>query len=80
MLPSTVFQRKPSLPGELPISQPPRMSSASNITSVRLSTSREPERPRASSPPPPSVMERIIRYVPRAELLRSMLKNEVRHE
>ncbi|KAI0724432.1 hypothetical protein C8T65DRAFT_563474 [Cerioporus squamosus] len=77
MLPSTVFQRKPSLPGELPIPQPPRLSSASNIAPVRMSASREPERPRASSPPPPSVMERIIRYVPRAELLRSMLKNEL---
>ncbi|TFK94321.1 hypothetical protein K466DRAFT_571918 [Polyporus arcularius HHB13444] len=77
MLPSTVFQRKPSLPGELPIPQPPRMSSASNIAPVRMSASREPERPRGGSPPPPSVMERIIRYVPRAELLRSMLKNEL---
>ncbi|KAI0670018.1 hypothetical protein C8Q78DRAFT_159237 [Trametes maxima] len=77
VLPSTVFQRKPSTPGELPIPQPPRISSASgaNALSLRLSTSRDAGRP--SSPPPPSVMERIIRYVPRAEMFRHMLKNEL---
>ncbi|KAJ8494904.1 hypothetical protein ONZ51_g2008 [Trametes cubensis] len=76
VLPSTVFQRKPSTPGEFPIPQP-RISSASgaNALSLRLSTSREGMRP--SSPPPPSVMERIIRYVPRADLFRKMLKNEL---
>ncbi|KAI0778068.1 hypothetical protein BD413DRAFT_465782 [Trametes elegans] len=76
ILPSTVFQRKPSTPGELPIPQP-RVSTASatHALSLRLTISGEGERP--SSPPPPSVMERIIRYVPRAELLRNMLKNEL---
>ncbi|TBU49637.1 hypothetical protein BD309DRAFT_851085 [Dichomitus squalens] len=78
MLPSTVFQRKPSIPGEIPLSQPPRISSVSSV-GPRVSISREAveRQPRASSPPPPSVMERIIRYVPRAELLRNMLKNEL---
>ncbi|CDO72353.1 hypothetical protein BN946_scf184977.g50 [Trametes cinnabarina] len=76
VLPSTVFQRKPSTPGELPIPQP-RISTASgaNALSLRLSNSRQGERP--SSPPPPSVMERIIRYVPRAEMFRKMLRNEL---
>ncbi|KAI0361754.1 hypothetical protein OH77DRAFT_1391537 [Trametes cingulata] len=78
VLPSTVFQRKPSTPGEFPIPQP-RVStvSAANAMSLRLSTSRDVERPRPSSPPPPSVMERIIRYVPRAEMFRHMLRNEL---
>lgn len=76
-LPSTVFQRKPSIPGDVPLPQPPRVTSVSSA-GLRVSTSREgPDRLRASSPPPPSVMDRIIRYVPRAELFRSMLKNEV---
>ncbi|OJT11052.1 hypothetical protein TRAPUB_12423 [Trametes pubescens] len=81
VLPSTVFQRKPSIPGELPIPQPripqPRISSASgaNALSLRLATTRDTDRP--SSPPPPSVMDRIIRYVPRAELFRAMLRNEL---
>lgn len=76
VLPSTVFQRKPSTPGDLPIPQP-RISTGSgaNALSLRMSTTRDAERP--SSPPPPSVMERIIRYVPRAELFRNMLRNEV---
>ncbi|KAI1797766.1 hypothetical protein LXA43DRAFT_876788 [Ganoderma leucocontextum] len=77
MLPSGVFQRKSSIPGEVPLPQPPRLASTSSV-GVRVSTSRQgPERLRASSPPPPSVMDRIIRYVPRAELLRNMLKNEL---
>ncbi|KAI0374286.1 hypothetical protein BV20DRAFT_1110854 [Pilatotrama ljubarskyi] len=76
VLPSTVFQRKPSTPGEFPILQP-RISTASaaNAMSLRLSTTRDAERP--SSPPPPSVMDRIIRYVPRAEMFRHMLRNEL---
>ncbi|KAI0639286.1 hypothetical protein C8Q77DRAFT_1044598 [Trametes polyzona] len=76
VLPSTVFQRKPSTPGDLPIPQP-RISTASgaNAMSLRMATMREGERP--SSPPPPSVMDRIIRYVPRAELFRNMLRNEL---
>ena len=77
MLPSTVFQRKPSIPGDVPLPQPPRLTSMSSA-GLRVSTSREgPDRLRASSPPPPSVMDRIIRYVPRAELFRNMVKNEV---
>ncbi|KAH9857891.1 hypothetical protein C2E23DRAFT_719367 [Lenzites betulinus] len=76
VLPSTVFQRKSSTPGDLPIPQP-RISTASgaNAMSLRMSTVRDVERP--SSPPPPSVMDRIIRYVPRAELFRNMLRNEL---
>ena len=78
MLPSTVFQRKPSIPGEIPLSQPARISSVSSV-GPHLPIGREvlERQPRANSPPPPSVIERIIRYVPRADLLRKMLKNEV---
>ncbi|KAI8995519.1 hypothetical protein BD414DRAFT_243872 [Trametes punicea] len=76
ILPSTVFQRKPSTPGEFPIPQP-RVSSASGLNNLSLQLSTSRERARPSSPPPPSVMERIIRYVPRAELFRNMLKNEL---
>lgn len=76
-LPSSVFQRKPSIPGDVPLPQPPRVTSMSSA-GTRVSTSREgSDRLPASSPPPPSVMDRIIRYVPRAELFRNMLKNEV---
>ncbi|KAI0757119.1 hypothetical protein C8Q80DRAFT_78385 [Daedaleopsis nitida] len=76
-VPSTVFHRKPSIPGEVPLSQPARMSSVSNAASLRMPTAHENECSRANSPPPPSTMERIIRYVPRADVLRSMLKNEL---
>ena len=75
VLPSTVFQPHESM------APPPqgavRTSTLSNTPPSRVSANYEPEYPRAGSPPPPSVMDRIIRYVPRADLLRNMLKNEV---
>ena len=77
VLPSTVFQPRESIANEP--TEAYRISSLSlpNTAPIRLSTAREPDYRRPSSPPPPSVMDRIIRYVPRAELFRSMLKNEV---
>lgn len=75
VLSSTVFEPRESVVADPP--EAARISSLSNVLPIRLSTAREPEYPRAPSPPPPSVMDRIIRYVPRADLFRNMLKNEV---
>ncbi|KAH9944488.1 uncharacterized protein BXZ73DRAFT_39547 [Epithele typhae] len=70
----------PSHPEASPSQTPPRTSAVSIVVSPsRPSIIREPDcpYPRASSPPPPSVMNRIIRYVPRAEVFRTMLRNEL---
>lgn len=79
---------KPSIPSGQPLRQPPR-------TSVTFSTRRavrssyrhmsmgleEQPRPRIlqNPPPSPSTMSRISKYMPRMQLLRQVLKNEVRN-
>lgn len=78
------LHRKPSIPGEHPISQPPRTSS------VSFSVRRPAQVGRASArfvdPPPntqvvpptsPSAMSRLSKYMPRMQLFKEVLKNEV---
>lgn len=79
---SPSIRRKPSLSGNLPMSQPPRTSAVAFVgggpsqTSV---TAHAGERnARAPQPlPSPSAISRISRYMPRMQAFKAVLKNEV---
>ncbi len=80
------LHRKPSLPGAQPLRQPPRTSvTFSTRRAVRSNYRHMPaeleERPRPllNPPPSPSTMSRLSKYMPRLQLLRQVLKNEVRN-
>ncbi|KAI0932354.1 hypothetical protein AcW2_001008 [Taiwanofungus camphoratus] len=66
--PSFAFQRKPSLPGEHPIPQPPRISAQPH--DLRRADS-------LVSTPVVSAIYQFIRYVPRMRSFRRMLRNEL---
>lgn len=81
--PSVAIQRKPSLPGDQPISQPPRVSIVSGGSGgpPRLSKTSFSIARRAHDSvmvPSTSAMRRLITRVPGVEAFRKMLKNEVR--
>ena len=80
---SPPLHRKPSLPGETPIPQPPRISTIA-FTSSGLGQADRPVRPeelehRTAVPlPSPSAMSRLSKYMPRMQVFKAVLKNEVR--
>lgn len=82
--PDIAFQRKSSLPGDRPLTQPSRVSvvSAGAGAPLRLSKTSggSGTRPYDSAiPPSTSAMRRFITRMPGIEAFRIMLKNEVCH-
>ena len=81
---SPSLHRKPSIPGDLPISQPGRTSSVTfsvhRAGQAGRGSLRVPVAQRLHVPPPPSpsAMSRLSKYMPRMQLFKRVLKDEVR--
>ncbi|PSR85856.1 hypothetical protein PHLCEN_2v5332 [Hermanssonia centrifuga] len=85
-VPVLVPHRKPSLPEGRPIRQPSRTSTVTFSSSnsrdtpgggVRLTVPRR-NQTYPTIPPSPSAVSRLSKYMPRLQLFRQVLKNEVR--